>query len=116
MDLALALGSDLLLLDDGGAIAGPPVDDDDSGFFNSANAELLGRLGFTGDPAPSRAFGELESKGAADPRAGPAARWACDRDGLPKNHWPVRRHRVEFGIAALSGNIQCDPSPYPSSV
>ena len=39
----LALDLDLLLLDDGGGAGGPPpVDDNGSGFFASADAELLG--------------------------------------------------------------------------
>lgn len=46
----LALDLDLLLLD-GGAVAGPQVDDDGLGIFTSTNAELLGWLGLTDDPA-----------------------------------------------------------------
>ena len=78
MDLALDL--DLLLLDRG-AVAGPLLDDNGSGFFTSADAELLGGLGLTDDPAPGCTCGEGEA--ADDPRAppSPTTRFACDFDG-----------------------------------
>ena len=48
VDLALDLN---LLLLDGGTVAGPQVDDDGLGIFTGTDAELLGWLGLTDDPA-----------------------------------------------------------------